>query len=130
MQSPVVNPPNGKPPAHREIERLLALALECGMPDPYSGKRKWMRFRSGLALEMTTEPNDCKPWLVHLHNMSGGGFAAWSKKSVTARQPIYIREYPDGPPTPWVSGRVRHITSGIRGFLIGAMFDDPVTPED
>jgi len=112
--------PSGDDP----IAHLVATAGASGEPDLYAGKRHATRFAEGVYLEVTTDPG--KPvgqWGVYMHNVSGGGFAFWSKKEVPARSTVYVRECGDEGPGPWLHARVTHCTLGIRGYLIGAAFE-------
>lgn len=55
-----------------------------------------------------------------MHNLSVGGFAAWSKTELQRHDTLYVREFASEGERPWFEAVVRHCPCGIRGFLIGA----------
>ncbi len=57
-----------------------------------------------------------------MHNLSVGGFAAWSKTELQRHDTLYVREFASEGERPRLEDVVRHCTRGIRGFLIGAEF--------
>ena len=69
--------------------------------------------------------NRTAPQARFMHNVSERGFAFWSKKEVPRRNHVFLREFSDGKPHPWLPTHVTHCTVGIRGYLIGAAFDPP-----
>ena len=112
------------PPVQSEIERLLRAAGEGGDIDSYAGKRDDVRVAEGLQLEVTTNRQDSSAaWAVTMHNVSGGGIAFWSRRDIGERTAIHIREFSPDTPHSWIPANVRHSTLGIRGHLIGALFD-------
>lgn len=107
-----------------EIHRLVESAQEMGRPDRYTGKRQWMRFAAGMRLQITTNRDDPSASThVTMQNVSEGGFAFWSKRDLPQHTIIFVREYSDDGTNEWVAAAVRHCTSGIRGFLVGAQFE-------
>jgi len=125
MTVSVQAPPNSD---QQEIYRLLDSARLNGSEDKYTGKRRHTRYNVGLACELTTDPaKPSKQWFVSLHNLSGGGFACWSKTQLKPRTRIFLREFAPENPGAWISGQVCHCTPGLRGYLIGAIFENPVS---
>ena len=109
-----------------QIARLVETAGQSGEADQYAGKRHFTRFAEGMRLEVTLNPaQPSGAWGVYMHNVSDGGFAFWSKKEVPARTTMYVREYAEDNSQGWLKARVTHCTVGIRGFLVGAAFEQP-----
>jgi len=113
--------------ATSEIGRLIEAVRSGGDADAYAGKRHATRFAEGIVLELTTDPaRPDRTQTVYMHNMSEGGFAFWSRHRIEMRTSIHVRELAEQPGArPWLPAQVTHCTVGIRGFLIGARFDDP-----
>jgi hypothetical protein len=110
----------------QEIQKLVTSAQEQGAPDRYTGKRRWMRFSAGMRLEITTDPGVPSASVhVTMQNVSEGGFAFWSKRGLQQHTPIFVREFSNEGDREWVAAQVRHCTTGIRGYLIGAEFENP-----
>ena len=108
-----------------EIQKLVTSAQEQGESDCYAGKRRWMRFRAGMRLEITTDPVDPSAFVhVTMQNVSDGGFAFWSKKEIPQYTPLFVREFSTEDDREWVAGKVRHCTVGIRGYLVGGEFEN------
>ena len=119
---------HGNPPVvgGSEIKRLVTSAEQDGQADAYAGKRGSVRFAAGMPLDVTTSPDvpSCA-WPVTMHNISERGFAFWSRRQLRQGTAIYVREFSGNAPAPWLPACVTHCTVGIKGFLIGAAFDDP-----
>lgn len=114
----------------QEIQKLVTSAQEQGTPDHYTGKRRWMRFSAGMPLEITTDPGVSSASMhVTMHNVSEGGFAFWSKRELRQHTPLFVREFSTEGDREWVAGQVRHCTTGIRGYLVGAEFENSL-PEN
>lgn len=104
--------------------------MEVGELDHYDGKRQWRRFRAGLQLEATINPSDPRRIMsVLMHDVSGGGAAFWCKQELELHQEVFLRDWTDGGAAQWVAGRVAHVTCGLRGYLVGVRFDNPLPPE-
>jgi len=115
-------PPSGD----GQVAQWVESASQQGEADAYAGKRDCIRFAEGMSLEVTLNPDrPAASWRVYMHNVSHGGFAFWSKKTVLAWATVFVREYTDDNSLAWVKARVTHCTMGIRGFLIGAAFELP-----
>ena len=115
----------------QEIQKLVASAQEQGTPDCYTGKRRWMRFTAGMPLEITTEPGVPSASVhVTMQNVSEGGFSFWSKRELRQYTPLFVREFSTVGDREWVAAQFRHCTTGIRGFLVGAEFENPTTDEE
>lgn len=111
-------------PVHREIERLLHAAGQYGEGDLYRGKRHAARVSGELQLEVTTDTADpSAAWPVGMHDISDEGVSFWSKRKVSERTLIYIREFSSDNLRVWIPACVKHSTMGIRGHLIGTSFD-------
>lgn len=109
-----------------EVKRLMRIAEEIGMPDSYSGKRATPRVKTGLRLELTTDLSQSDDvQTISMHNLSESGLAFWSKQQFNRNATVYLREFSEDQPRPWLQAHVTHCTNGIRGFLIGAEFDLP-----
>ena len=116
--------------AQAEIRRLLEEAEAGGASDAYAGKRGATRFTEGVQLEVATEPfARAETWPVTMHNLSEGGFAFHSRRSLDQGAIIYVREFNSDAPAVWLRARVRHRTRSLQGFLIGASFDPDASAE-
>ena len=115
----------------QEIHKLVTSAQELGAPDHYTGKRRWTRFTAGMPLEITTNPaNPLATVYVTMQNVSEGGFAFWCKREIEQHTSMFVREFTDEGNREWVAAHVRHCTIGIRGYLIGAQFENPTMDEE
>ena len=103
----------------REITRLLRAASEGGQAGQYAGRV--FRVRVGGYLQ-ANRVGSATRLLVILRDISDTGLAFWSKKRFTPRSRLFIREFSEDE-RPWLLACVRHCTIGMRGFLIGAVFD-------
>src|SRR3990172_3149701 len=115
------------PTSHDDpVAQWVESAGQKGEADKYAGKRHSIRFAEGMSLEVTLNPDrPAASWRVYMHNVSSGGFAFWSKKTVLAWSTVFVREYTDDNSLDWVKARVTHCTVGIRGYLVGAAFELP-----
>ena len=114
----------------QEIQKLITSAQEQGTPDRYTGKRRWMRFTAGMRLEISTDTGIPSASMhVTMQNVSEGGFAFWSKREFRQNSPLFVREFSAEGDREWVPGQVRHCSVGIRGYLVGAEFEN-LLPED
>lgn len=119
-----------KPDSSELVTRLVQRAMEAGELDHYEGKRQWRRFRAGLQLEATVDPSNPRGIMsVLMHDVSGGGAAFWCKQGLELHQTVYLRDWTEAGASDWVAGRVAHVTGGLRGYLIGIRFDNPLPPE-
>ena len=57
-----------------------------------------------------------------MQDVSSTGIAFWSKKKLDTYTSIHLRLFDGSGPGPWLPARVKHVTVGIRGNLIGAEF--------
>lgn len=113
------------------VSELVSSAKEIGEVDESPGKRRWIRYRAGMQLEVTSDTREpCKIQPVIMHSASGGGFAFWARKPLRVKSLIFVREYSSDVPNDWLAACVCHCTVGIRGFLVGAAFEDPAQPMD
>lgn len=104
--------------------------MEVGELDHYDGKRQWRRFRAGLQLEATVNLAESRAIMsVLMHDVSGGGAAFWCKQELELHQKVYLRDWTEAGASEWVLGRVAHVTCGLRGYLVGIRFDNPLPPE-
>ena|GEM_PF-2482572 len=118
-------------PQEAEISRLVSMTREHGEPDRYGGKRGWVRYTIGMDLEVTTDADDPSAcWPVVTHNISGGGIGFWSKRELPEESHCLVREHTKDGSAAWVSAWVAHCTIGIRGYLIGVAFADPLSRDD
>ena len=107
-----------------EVRRLIRVAGEYGTPDSYPGKRRIPRIKDDLRLELTTDLRQTGDvQAVSMHDISESGLALWSRKQFMRNTIVYVREFSDGRPRPWLKTHVNHCTGGIRGFLVGVEFD-------
>lgn len=106
------------------IARLVEGVGNTGEQDSYAGKRESTRFYSGMQLEVIADPSQA-PIIqnVSVHNASLGGVAFWSRFNLSVGTSILLRPFSSDQPCKWIKARVRHYTSGIRGVLIGAEFE-------
>ena len=113
------------------ISKLLKDAREQGVADSYSGKRCGVRYRAAMQLDSTTDTDDrTADWPVTMHNVSGGGCAFWSRQELVTGTPILIRPFGSDDEGGWIPACVQHCANGLRGYLVGAAFDDPLPPDD
>jgi len=121
---------NATDPQRQEINRLMQSALAVGRPDAYSGKRDQTRYVMGMPLQLSIDPNDPSvTWNGIMHNVSGGGFGVWSRRKVDTKSLLYVRDNSGSAYTPWLKAEVRHISAGLRGYLVGAAFIPPLPEE-
>ena len=114
----------------QEIRKLVTAAEQKGTPDRFPGKRRWTRFYAGMRLEITTDPAiPSASSHVVMQNVSEGGFAFWSKRDLRQHRTLFVREFSKEGDREWVAAQVRHCTAGIRGYLVGAEFENSA-PED
>jgi hypothetical protein len=74
-------------------------------------------------LDITTEPKGPAEWrTVYMHNVSLGGCAFWSKRALSHKTAVWVRQVVESGQAPWLAAEVSHCTVGIRGFLIGVSF--------
>ena len=110
--------------ARREISRLMEAAAREGGADLYLGKRGTRRFAQKMQLEVTTDPNDpAATWAVTMHNISERGFAFWSRRALGPGTFICMREFSGHKTRPWIPARIRYGAVGVRGHLMGAVFE-------
>jgi len=109
-----------------QAARWVESAGQQGDADAYAGKRHSIRFTEGMSLEVTLNPErPASSWGVYMHNVSDGGFAFWSKKEVRVRTSLFVREYTEDNSQGWMKAKITHCTFGIRGYLVGAAFEQP-----
>lgn len=114
---------NSKHPQEREIVRLVQHAELKGVADAYHGKRQRTRYIVGMSLQLSTNPEDpSATWLGTTHNISGGGLGVWTKQKVEPGSVIFVRDDSTGAFSPWLRAEVKHVSLGLRGYLIGAAF--------
>ena len=114
----------------KEITRLVETAQQVGRADHYHGKRTHTRFSTGMKLEITTDPIiPTASYHVVMQNLSGGGFAFWSKRELRQHAHIFVREFSNDMENEWIAAEVRHCTTGLRGYLVGAEFENPAPNE-
>lgn len=121
---------NEQPSTSREraIARWLDAAREKGQPDLFAGNRNWTRYAWGQELEVTVDTGDGSDmWTAAMHNVSGGGFGFWSKRQLDVGAVIQVRDTTAGEQEDRVTAEVRHCTVGVRGYLIGAAFVQPLS---
>ncbi|UCE59309.1 MAG: hypothetical protein JSU63_17930 [Phycisphaerales bacterium] len=112
------------------ILRLAEHARTQGSPDSYSGKRRCVRYKAGMRLDLTVDPDD--PALTQsaiMHDACTSGCSFWSKRQITQRTRVFIRDFAGGEDSNWLPALVQHCTVGIRGYLIGVAFDEPAPAE-
>jgi len=110
---------------------LVALARKQGERDVYSGKRTWVRFALGMQIDVTLDPTlPDSSWQVIMHNVSGGGIGFWSRREIPAGTLVHISDHSADQRLVWLPAHVIHCTVGLRGYLIGASFDNPASPDD
>jgi signal transduction histidine kinase/CheY-like chemotaxis protein len=112
------------------VPQLVRTARRHGRADGYAGKRRWVRYAVGVRLEITTNPDRVgDTHLVRAHNISGGGVGFWSKTPFPGGSTLFLREWSEGEPAPWVEAQVTYTNLGIRGYLVGVAFGRPAPPE-
>lgn len=128
MATSVRHEPLSKP---EQIKRFVDNARRHGQPDVACGKRRRLRVSSDMRVEVTADPDSpSKVTAAAMHNVSQRGLAFWSRQRFAIRTPVFIREFRSDGAGEWLPLRVRHCTVGLRGFLIGAEFEDPPTEKN
>jgi hypothetical protein len=118
-----MTPESSSKALRNEIARLLTAAERKGESDYYGGKRSNTRVSDAVRLEVSLDPNQSsETWGVSMRDVSADGVAFWSKREVRMRAELFVREFSPEAPRPWIPGRVKHATVGIRGYLIGVAF--------
>ncbi|MFH1264454.1 MAG: PilZ domain-containing protein [Planctomycetota bacterium] len=111
--------------------RLRDAAESQGQPDRYTGKRSYVRFNAALHLDVSVDPADTpESWPVIMQNASGGGCAFWSKRWMAVGTQLLVRQFASDQDEAWAPGQVQHCTPGLRGFLVGVEFEDPIPPDE
>ena len=114
---------SSKHPQEREITRWVQHAQLEGVPDAYRGKRQRTRYIVGMSLQLSTNPEDPSATsLGTMHNVSGGGLGVWTKQKIDRGSVIYVKEDSTKGHSPWLRAEVKHVSLGLRGYLIGAAF--------
>jgi signal transduction histidine kinase/CheY-like chemotaxis protein len=112
-----------KHPQEREISRWVQNAQLEGVPDAYRGKRQRTRYIVGMSLQLSANPEDpSATCLGTMHNVSGGGLGVWTKEKIEHGSVIFVRDDSAGTFSPWLQVEVKHVSLGLRGYLIGAAF--------
>lgn len=103
------------------VKQLVETARQAGTPDSYAGKRKTIRYAECMLLDAAADAGGATTtWPVNMENVSLGGVAFWSKRSVRPSACIRVREFTSDGSGEWATLRVAYCIVGIRGFLIGA----------
>lgn len=106
------------------VQGLLEAAEAFGEPDGYAGRRNTPRMADGLQLEVTADSKSpTETWAVSMKDVSETGISFWSRRSVARRALLFLRQFDSSRPGPWLPVRVKHVTVGIRGNLVGAEFE-------
>lgn len=114
----------------KEIVRLLSKGRDAGRRDVFPGKRRWARFQLGLPLQiMIGRGQSAETLSAVMHNISGGGIGFWSRRALSVRDQILLREETGSGRADWTPIQVTHCAVGIKGFLIGARFESPCEPD-
>lgn len=112
---------NNLAPSGEAIRQLVETARRTGSPDYYAGKRKHLRYAEMMLLDAAEKERGATTvWPVTMENVSLGGVAFWSKRSVRPSSYIRVREFTSDGNGEWITLRVAYCIVGIRGFLIGA----------
>ena len=89
-----------------------------------TGKRHSTRYAECMLLDAAEDARGATTnWPVNMENVSLGGVAFWSKRSLRPNACIRIREFTAEGTGKWATLRVAYCIVGIRGFLIGAAAD-------
>ena len=105
------------------VNQLVDAARQYGADDQYAGKRNGTRYRAGMPLEVSTDPNNpAVTTSVIMENASSGGCSFWSRRELAPGGVVFVRQFlPDGVGN-WLPAEVHHCTMGLRGFLVGVAF--------
>jgi signal transduction histidine kinase/DNA-binding response OmpR family regulator len=110
-----------------EIARLVEAGAREGERDVFHGKRRWVRYHVGTRIEVACDGGGyARLSRAVMHNVSGGGLGFWTREPFAAGTPLRIREIAYEGENPWLPITVTHCTLGIRGYLIGAEFAQPI----
>lgn len=108
-------------PPDEAVKHLVETARRTGLADHYAGKRHHIRYAEMMLLDAAENTRGATTsWPVNMENVSMGGIAFWSKRSVRPNSYIRVREFTADGTGAWVTLRVAYCIVGIRGFLIGA----------
>ncbi|MBI3834131.1 MAG: PilZ domain-containing protein [Planctomycetes bacterium] len=106
-----------------EIQRLVVMASKLGKADCYSAKRKTLRIKGTLWIDLSLDPSGEQSIVqIATENISEGGIAFCLKREMRLGQVLYVRDHTDEETHLWLKAVVNHCTRGLRGFLIGCAF--------
>ena len=115
----------------QEIARLLDFVASQTPGDPYTGKRRNLRYRLPVQFEATLDPAGAADvFPVTLHNVCETGIAFLSRTEIPPRKNIYLRQFSAGWTSDWIGAHVTHCTKSLRGFIIGAELHNPIQQSD
>lgn len=109
---------------------LLRSARETGQPDAFLGRRAWVRYDVGMRVEISAPEIGHYLESATMHSVSGGGFAFWCRTEIPVGTRINIREWSLDGSADWMIAQVAHNTIGIKGYLVGATFNEPLPPDN
>jgi signal transduction histidine kinase/ActR/RegA family two-component response regulator len=104
-------------------------AREIGEPDAFMGRRAWVRYDLGMRIEVSLPDAGQHLDSATMHSVSGGGFAFWCRTQVPVGTKISVREWTAESSAEWMSAEVVHNSIGIKGYLVGATFNEPLPPD-
>lgn len=120
----MTSPTDSQHAIHEAVQNILEAAEAFGDADGYIGRRNTPRLAEGLQLEVTTDSQSpTETWAVSMHNVSETGISFWSRRNIEQRDLLFVRQFDSSTPGPWLPVRVKHVTVGIRGNLIGSEFE-------
>ena len=110
------------------LAALMSRALQVNDADTYNAKRDALRFDFEAPLEIRTETDQEseQTLCVKMENISQRGVAFWTHFDLEIGTALDIREWTSSGERMWLPASVAHSTRGLRGFLIGARFDEPL----
>jgi hypothetical protein len=112
------------------LQQWLTRARREGEEDVFSGKREWKRFDYKFPVEIVLENGrSAEPLYAETHTVSAGGASIWCRSGIDVLSHVRICEWPSDQATGWLTGRVVYCDSGLRGYMIGIVWDHPLESE-
>lgn len=105
------------------VRDLLLEASTEGVQDAFLVRRQHQRHCHDSRLEWRTD-GALHP--ATLADVSSGGMALWVREKVAHGTEISVRRWPGEGDEGWISGVVRHCEQGLKGYLVGVRFAQPV----
>ena len=114
------------PDVEEAIRDLLIEASLEGSEDVYLVRRKHQRHTHDIRLEWQNDEADDQLMAGVLADISQAGLALWVREKLKMGDEIVVRRWPGRDEDVWIPGEVRHCELGLKGYLVGVRFAQPV----